>query len=289
MRVDAHQHFWSLGQFPHSWITEDLKPLRRSFGPEDLRPLLTRHRLEGAVLVQTFGSAEETRWFLSLASEHTFIKGVVGWVDLTAPEVDQAVETLQEHPKFVGIRHVVHDEPDPNWLLRQDVQGGLSDLELRKVPFDLLVKPPHLPAALETARRFPGLPLVIDHIAKPRISDGGWDDWAGGMAELSRCPNVWCKLSGMVTEASWQDWKPSDLRRYIDHVLGLFTPGRLMFGSDWPVCLLAGSYDRVVEALQSNLSSLTEEEQARIWGGSATEFYGLRSIRHREADQAAVG
>ena len=278
MRIDAHQHFWSLERFPHPWITEDLKPLRHNFGPEELTPLLKRHQLEGAVLVQPFSSIEETRWLLTLATQHSCIKGVVGWADLASTDLDAQLESFQEHPKFVGIRHVVHDEPDVNWLLRPEVQGGLSDLELRKIPYDLLIKPPHLAAALQVARKFPGLPLVIDHIAKPRIADGGWDDWAEGIAELSRCPNVWCKLSGMITEASWQDWKPSDLQRYVDHVLNLFTPQRLMFGSDWPVCLLAGNYDRVIEALRSNLASLGTEEQSRIWGESATQFYRLKSL-----------
>jgi L-fuconolactonase len=172
----------------------------------------------------------------------------------------------------------VHDEPDVRWLERADVQRGLAHLELRRIPFDLLIKPPHLESALAVARKFPGLPLVVDHIAKPRIAEGGWDDWAGGITELARCGNVWCKLSGMVTEASWTAWKPGDLSRYVDHVLEGFTPRRLMFGSDWPVCLLAGSYDRVAAALEENVAGLSAAEQRRIWGESAAEFYGLRPV-----------
>lgn len=276
MRIDAHQHFWTLGQFPHAWITEALKPLFRSFGPADLEPLLKKHSLDGSVLVQTFSSLEETRWFLTLASTHDFIKGVVGWVDLTDPNVGDIVEGLRDHPKLVGIRHVVHDEPDVNWLTRPDVLRGLGALAERQIPFDLLLKPPHLAPALEVARRYPNLPLVIDHIAKPRIAQKGWDDWDQGMAALAACPNVHCKLSGMITEADWKQWTPADLKPYVDRVIELFTPDRLMFGTDWPVCLLAGAYSQAVDALESVLPTLSAQERAGIWGDNAVRFYGLK-------------
>ncbi|MBI1840596.1 MAG: amidohydrolase family protein [Verrucomicrobia bacterium] len=276
MRIDAHQHFWTLGQFPHSWITEDLQPLRRNFGPSDLQPLLAQHGLEGSILVQTFSSLEETRWFLTLAMQHSFILGVVGWVDLEDPEVGDTIDALQEHPRFVGIRHVAHDEPDVNWLTRPEVLRGLGELEIRRVPFDLLLKPPHLAAALRVAERFPGLPLVVDHMAKPRIAARGWDDWADGISALARCPNVSCKLSGMITEADWKQWRPEHLRPYVDHVVEKFSPRRLLFGTDWPVCLLAGGYSRVVEALETSLPALTLGERAGIWGDNAARFYGVR-------------
>ncbi len=275
MRIDAHQHFWNLKQFPHPWITESLQPLRHNFLPADLRPLLDQHRLDGSVLVQTFGSLEETRWFLSLATQHEFILGVVGWVDLQDPGVGDTLDALADHPKLVGIRHVVHDEPDPQWLTRPEVLRGLGELARRKLPYDLLLRPPHLPAAIEVARQFPTLPLVVDQIAKPRIASLGWDDWAEPFAALARFPSVYCKLSGMITEASWSGWKPSDLHRYVDHALQHFGPERLMFGSDWPVCLLAGSYARVVEGLEANLSPLKAQDQDRIWGGTAQQFYRL--------------
>ena len=275
MRIDAHQHFWNLNQFPHSWITEKLQPLRRHFLPEDLKPLLTQHHLDGAVLVQTFASLEETRWFLSLATQHDFLLGVVGWVDLQDPAVGDTLDALADHPKLVGIRHVVHDEPDPNWLLRPAVLRGLGELSSRKLPYDLLLRPPHLPAAIEVARRLPGLPLVVDHIAKPGIASLAWEDWAQNFAELARFPSVYCKLSGMITEASWTAWKPSDLTKYIEHALQHFGPKRLMYGSDWPVCLLAGSYARTVEALEENLKHLSAAEQQLIWGGTAEKYYGL--------------
>ena len=276
MRIDAHQHFWNLEQFAHGWITEELQPLRRSFGPSDLKPLLEEHSFDGCVLVQTFSSVEETRWFLSLAMQNPFIRGVVGWVDLEDPDVGEMIEALQEHPRFVGVRHVVHDEPNVNWLTRPEVMRGLAELEIRRVPFDLLLKPPHLGPALKVAERFPGLPLVVDHIAKPRISAGGWEDWAQGIAALARCPNVSCKLSGMITEADWKAWKPDHLRRYVDYVVEKFSPHRLMFGTDWPVCLLAGSYSQVVKALEATLSAMNQEEQAGVWGNNAARFYGLR-------------
>ncbi|HAM72146.1 MAG TPA: amidohydrolase [Verrucomicrobiales bacterium] len=276
MRLDAHQHFWNLAQFPHPWITPELPALRRDFGPADLKPHLERHSLDGSILVQTFSSLEESRFFLSLATQHPWIRGVVAWVDLTDPDVGETVEALQEHPKFVGIRHVVHDEPDPLWLNRHEVMAGLATLELHRVPYDLLLRPQHLPAAIEVARHYPGLPLVVDHIAKPRIAQEGWGEWAEGIRSLARFPNVWCKLSGMITEAARGGWKPEDLKPYVRHVLEVFGPERLMYGSDWPVCLLAGSYDQVVEALEANLKDLSTQDRERIWGESAAAFYGIR-------------
>lgn len=278
MRIDAHQHFWNLQQFPHPWITPELKAIHRDFGPAELKPLLNRHGLDGCVLVQTFSSLEETRYFLSLATQQDFIRGVVGWVDLQDPAVGETVEALEDHPKLVGIRHVVHDEPDVDWLLRPAVRRGLAELARRRIPYDLLLRPPHLPAALALARELPELPLVIDHLAKPRIAQRGWDDWIGGMEQLASLPNVYCKLSGLITEASWSTWTPTDLQPYIHWAIEHFSPNRLMYGSDWPVCLLAGSYDQVVEALEANLSPLSASDRAKIWGETAVKFYGLDRV-----------
>ncbi|MBI2928307.1 MAG: amidohydrolase family protein [Verrucomicrobia bacterium] len=275
MRIDSHQHFWTLGQYPHAWITEPLKVIRHDFRPRDLKPLLERHRLDACVLVQTFSSLDETKFFLRLAHEHPWIGGVVGWVDLTDARVGETLDELRRDPKLVGIRHVVHDEPDVNWLRRANVQRGLAELAKRNFPYDLLIRPPHLAASLEVARKFPDLPLVVDHIAKPRIAARGWDDWADGLTALARCPNVWCKLSGMITEADWTRWQPGDLKRYVDHVLAVFGPGRVMFGSDWPVCLLAGSYDQVVEAAEINTAGLSAAERDALWGANAARFYRL--------------
>lgn len=275
MRIDAHQHFWTLGQYPHAWITEPLKAIRRDFTPQHLKPLLDRHRLDGCVLVQTFSSLDESRFFLALAHQHPWIAGVVAWVDLTDMHVGDTIDDLRRDPKLVGIRHVVHDEPDVNWLRRADVQRGLAELAKHSLPYDLLIRPPHLAASIEVARKFPDLRLVVDHIAKPQIAAQNWGDWADGLAELAQCPNVWCKLSGLITEADWAKWQPSDLKPYIHHVLASFGTGRVMFGSDWPVCLLAGSYDRVVEAAEINTAGLSAAERDAIWGDNAAQFYRL--------------
>jgi L-fuconolactonase len=272
MRIDAHHHFWEIGRYTYPWMDESSR-VWRHFAPSDFEPLLQEHRIDRSILVQTICSVPETRWFLDLADRHPFIGGVVGWVDLTDLQVSATLEEFIRHPKFAGIRHPVHDELDPCWLLRPDVQGGLAALERRHIPYDLLIRSEHLQPSLEVARKFSELPLVIDHIAKPDIRTKAWDDWAPGMKELSECPNVYCKLSGMITEADWDQWKPEDLRPYIRHVIDCFGPRRVMFGSDWPVCLLAGSYDRMIEALEVNLSDLPADELEAIFGGTAADFY----------------
>ncbi len=275
MRIDAHHHFWQLDRFRYPWMTPDLEPLLRDYGPADLQPLLAAHHVDRSVLVQTISSLDETRWFLQLSERHEFIAGVVGWVDLTDPALDQMLDELAPHPKFVGVRHQVHDEPDDRWLLRDDVLRGLAQLAARSIPYDLLLRPRHIPAAIEVALALPELSLVVDHIAKPAIAHRGWDDWAKPFAKLAKHPNVTCKLSGMITEADWQQWQPGDLRPYVDHALSCFGAERLMFGSDWPVCLLAGGYGRVVAALEENLAGLSDAERADVFGGTAVRVYGL--------------
>jgi len=276
MRIDAHQHFWNIGRYDYPWMGPELSVLRRDYGPEHLRALLTRHRMDGTVLVQTISSVPETRWFLELARQHAFITGVVGWVDLTNLSVGATLDELRQNSKLVGIRHQVHDEPAVDWLLRRDVQQGLQELARRNLAYDLLIRPPHLAAALAVARTFPDLRLVVNHLAKPRIAQAGWDDWADGMAALGRCGNVWCKLSGMITEADWGAWRPAELKPYLDHVLEAFGTARVMFGSDWPVCLLAGSYDRVLEALETNVAHLNAREREQVFGANAAQFYRLQ-------------
>ncbi len=276
MRIDAHHHFWKLDRHDYPWMGPDLKPLHFDFGPADLQPLLAKHRIDRSVLVQTISSLDETKWFLSLARSHKSIAGVVGWVDLRDQRVGDTLDELLASPGLVGIRHQVHDEPDVNWLLRPDVQHGLKELVKRDLRYDLLIRPPHLAASLQIARAFPDLSFIVDHIAKPRIAQRGWDDWAGGIAELARCPNVWCKLSGMITEANWATWQPATIQPYVDHVLTAFGPDRVLFGSDWPVCLLAGSYDRVVGALETCLDGLSVTEREKVFGGNAVGFYRLK-------------
>ncbi len=281
--VDAHHHFWDPARAEYPWMTEALAPIRRPFGPEDLRPLLTRHGVDRTVLVQTRSSLEETREFLAVAAATDFIAGVVGWVDLTDPEVARVLAELRASPggdKLVGVRHQVHDEPDPRWLLRADVRRGLAAVAASGLAYDLLVRTRELAAALRTVRDFPAMRFVIDHIAKPPIRSGDARAWAEAMAPFGACGNVFCKLSGMITEADWSAWRPDDLVPYVRRALGWFGAERLMFGSDWPVCLVAGSYGQVLDALLYALRGEADGARAEILGGTAVRCYRLRTPEH---------
>ncbi len=277
VRVDAHHHFWQIGRYDYAWMGPELGVLHRDYGPDDLRPLLERNDVDRSVLVQTISSLDETRWFLELAERHPFIAGVVGWVDLLDPAVGDVLDELADRPKLAGIRHQVHDEPEDHWLGRDDVRRGLRELAHRSIPYDLLIRPQHLSASLDVAKAFDELTFVVDHVAKPAIARRGWDDWADGITALAACPNVVCKLSGMITEADWQQWTPQDLAPYIQHVIEQFGTDRVMYGSDWPVCLLAGSYDQVVEALTANLSGLSDGERQDVFGNNAARWYRLEN------------
>jgi L-fuconolactonase len=275
MKIDAHQHFWQIGKYDYVWMSPDMGVLYDSFGPAQQKTNLKECGIDKSVIVQTISSVDETRWFLQLAKENDFIAGVVGWVDLKSPCVGEILDELTDNEKLVGIRHQVHDEPDANWLLRDDVMNGLAALSRRAIPYDLLIRPVHLDVSLTIAQKFPDLPLVIDHIAKPCIAKNQWNDWANGMAALSGCDNVFCKLSGMITEADWTTWKPGDLKPYMDYLIEKFGPERCMFGSDWPVCLLAGSYKKVFEAFNENIMELSPSEKSELLGGAAARFYNL--------------
>ena len=279
VRIDAHQHFWPQPTPElYPWMTDAQAPLRRSFGPDDLRPLLQARQIDWSVLVQTRSSLEETREFLAIADQTDFVAGVVGWVDLRAPNVGDVLAELKASPTgrwLVGIRHQVHDEADRDWLLRADVQHGLRAVQAAGLAYDLLLKPRELPAALRVARAFPDLRLVIDHIAKPEIARGVLEPWARDMVPFADLPHVSCKLSGMVTEASWQSWTPADLQPYIERVVGWFGEDRLIYGSDWPVSTLAAPYAAVHDALVEVLGNLgvSAEAQAKIFGENARQFY----------------
>ena len=279
IRGDAHQHFWPQPtRFAYPWMTDEQAALRRPFGPEDLGPLIQAREIDWTVLVQTRSSLDETRDFLAIAERTDFVAGVVGWVDLTLPHVDRVLADLKSTPAgqwLVGIRHQVHDEPDRDWLLRSDVQRGLRAVQQAGLSYDLLLKPRELPAALQVARAFPDLRLVIDHIAKPRIRDGIVYPWRKNLCELARRENVYCKLSGIVTEADWKSWSPAQLRPYFDAAVEAFGPRRLMFGSDWPVCLVASDYARWVRCVRDYTAALSTAEQERIFGGTAIEAYNL--------------
>ena len=270
MIVDAHHHFWDPARRDYPWMGEGLDAIRRPFEPEDLRPLLAANGIDRTVLVQTVSSIEETREFLETASANDFIAGVVGWVDLTARDVAGALTKLRGKP-LVGIRHQVHDEPDPRWLLREDVQRGIAAVGEAGLVYDLLVRTRELPAALETVRRLPGMSFVIDHAAKPRIAAARWDsDWERALAPFADEPNVTCKLSGLLTEAEWRSWTTEQLEPYVRRCLGWFGSERCMFGSDWPVCLLAAEYSRVVATMREIIGADDE-----VFGGTATRVYGL--------------
>ncbi len=275
MRIDAHQHFWYYTPQGYGWIGPEMTVLKQDRLPADLVPLLRAANLDGTVAVQARQTLEETQWLLDLADQHDFIRGVVGWVDLSSAELHAQLARFGAHSKFRGVRHVVQDEPDDQFMLREDFLRGISALARFGLTYDLLIFPRHLSAACHLVARFPDQPFVLDHLAKPFIKDGMLEPWATDIRRLAAFPNVVCKVSGMVTEADWQHWQPADFRPYLDVVLGAFGPERIMFGSDWPVCTLAGSYEQVCGIVTEFIGRLSPGEQAAILGETAWQFYGL--------------
>ena len=275
MIVDAHQHFWQVGRFNYPWMTSDLAVLYRDYLPPDLEPELRKNGVNQTVLVQASNSVAESRWLLNLADENDFIAGVVGWVDLASPEVDAQLSELTAHPKFKGVRHLVESEPADDWLVQPAVISGLQRLSEYGLSYDLLAHTRHLRHATTVAERCSELRFVIDHLAKPPIAKHGFEEWAQEFRALASFPNMYCKLSGLVTEADWNSWTTDDLRPYVDCALEWFGPERLMFGSDHPVCLLAASYERVLGSFQELLKSLDTEDHERVFGENARTFYRL--------------
>ncbi|MCT2588220.1 amidohydrolase family protein [Actinophytocola gossypii] len=266
--IDAHHHLWDPATRDHPWMAGDaLAPIRRPYTLDDLRAVTPATR---TILVQTVSDEAETDEFLATAGG--LVAGVVGWVDLTAPDI--ADRLAGHHELLVGVRHQAEDEPDPRWLLRPDVLRGLHALADADLAYDVLVRPPQLPAAVELAGRVPTR-LVLDHAGKPPIATGAMEPWATAITELARHPNVTCKLSGLVTEADWATWSIDDLRPYADHVLTAFGPDRVMFGSDWPVCELAATYSQVTAAAEALTAGLSEAERAAVFGGTAARVYGV--------------
>jgi L-fuconolactonase len=274
--IDAHHHLWDPSRREYPWMAgEALDPIRRPYTVDDLRAVTKAAGVHATVLVQTVASDEETAEFLATAAVEPVIAGVVGWVDLAAPDLVDRLAALRAQGPLVGIRHQVETEPDEDWLLRPAVVAGLSAVASAGLAYDLLVRPPQLAAASEVALRLPELRLVLDHAAKPPIAAGEWEPWAAAVAALATRENVVCKLSGLVTEADWASWRVADLVPYVDAVLAAFGPDRLAFGSDWPVCLLAGSYADVAAAAEELTSGMTVTEQAQIFGGTAVSVYKL--------------
>jgi L-fuconolactonase len=276
--VDAHHHFWDPTRNRYPWLTDELAAIRRPFGPADLAPKLAAAAIDLTVLVQTRSSVDETREFLATAAATAFVVGVVGWADLTSEAVGDDIAALRSAlggDQLVGIRHQVHDEPDAEWLARADVRRGLRAVADAGLAYDLLVRSRELPAAIDVARAIPDLRFVLDHAAKPPIAAHGLQPWAGLVERLAELPNVTCKLSGLLTEADWATWTIDDLTPYADHVLAVFGPSRVMFGSDWPVSLLAADYERVVATTRELAAGLTAAEVERVFGGTALEIYRL--------------
>ncbi len=280
MIIDSHQHFWQVGRFEYPWMSPELGVLYRDYLPEMLEPILKEQGVAKTILVQASNSLAETDWLLSLADQHQFIAGVVGWVDLTDSGMLEDLEVFSANPKFKGVRHLVESEPMEDWLGRPEVIRGLQTLEKHEVSYDLLVHTRHLRYVKTVAEACPELRLVVDHVAKPPISSGEvaeWAKWADALREVAGYPNVSCKLSGLVTETNLTSWRVEDLRPFIEQALEFFGPGRMMFGSDWPVCLLAASYAQVLETFQLLLGELSDEERAMIFGGNAMKFYQLQA------------
>ena len=276
MHIDAHQHFWIYDRREYDWIDDSMAALRRDFLPADLKPELEGNGFQGCVAVQARQTLEETRWLLELAERAPFILGVVGWVDLRSPRVRFELESLTGKSKLVGVRHIVQSEPDEGFLLQPDFLRGIAMLEEFDLAYDILIYTRHLPVATEFVARFPRQRFVLDHMAKPPIKSGALDVWARGMREIAAFPNVSCKVSGLVTEADWQAWKPADLRPYLDVAFECFGASRLMIGSDWPVCAVAAPYARVMNVVKDYLGKYSANEREAVLGRNAAAFWRLR-------------
>ncbi len=275
MRLDAHQHFWRYNPAEHVWMTDAMGVLKRDYLPEDLKPLIDQAGLQGTLAVQARQNLRETEWLLELARQSGFIRGVVGWVDLCSPQVREQLEKYAQPSKLKGVRHVVHDEPDDRFMLRPEFLRGLSALSEFNLTYDLLLFPGHLPVSVEVVKQFPRQKFVLDHLAKPLIKSRAVSPWEADIRALARFENVYCKVSGLVTEAAWRQWKSADFKRYLDIVFDCFGVDRLMFGSDWPVCTLSADYDEVVQIVQDYVRPFTEEVQEKIFGRNAADFYGI--------------
>ena len=275
MKIDSHQHFWNYNPQEYTWMKDGMEILQRDFPPQDLATAQAEIGFDGSVAVQARMTLDETRWLLELAAQHETIRGVVGYVDLLSPQAGDQLDEFKDNPKCVGMRHVVHDEPDDHFMLRADFLNGLEELSRRDLAYDLLLFEKHLAVAIEVVSRFPNLRFVVDHISKPLIREGVLAPWDDHIRDLALFENVTCKLSGMVTEADWERWTPDDLEPYMSVVLEAFGPDRLMIGSDWPVCLVAGSYGSVMSVGIDFVERLSRDEQVRILGSTCWDVYGL--------------
>jgi L-fuconolactonase len=275
MRIDAHQHFWCYNPKEYDWIDEPMSALRRDFLPQHLEPELKRAGFDACIAVQARQSLAETHWLLELAASSPFIYGVVGWVDLCSPDVATQLAGFAQNPRLLGVRHIVQGEPDDRFLLRPEFLRGIAALEEFALTYDILIYPRHLPVAAHFVQRFPRQRFVLDHLAKPPIKSGALRPWSENLRRLAKLPNVFCKLSGLVTEADWSNWKPEHIVPYIDVAMECFGPERLMLGSDWPVCTVAAPYFRTMEVLTSYLARFSEKIRDAILGGNAERFWSV--------------
>ena len=278
MRIDSHQHFWHYDPAHQVWMTDQMEALRRDCLPGELQPLLEAGGFDGSIAVQARQMVAETEWLLKLADEHDFIQGVVGWVDLRSPALREQLAKYAQHPRLVGVRHVVHDEPDDRFMLLPEFRRGIGQLREFDLTYDLLLFPKHLPVAVTLVAEHPQQPFVLDHIAKPAIREGKFSPWREDLRRLAEFPNVFCKLSGLVTEAQWKQWRPEDFHPYLDMVIEAFGTERVMIGSDWPVCTLSGDYISTMRVVTDYVQRFPTEVREGILGGNCARFYGIPNL-----------
>ena len=275
--IDTHQHYWKYDPVNYAWINDDMAVIRQDFLPADLQPVLAANGVAASIAVQADQTEQETDWLLQLADENPFIAGVVGWVDLRSPQLAERLQHYAQFSKLKGFRHVLQGE-EPSFMLQPSFVNGIAQLQAHGFAYDILIFPQHLPAALQLVQQFPEQRFVIDHLAKPYINQGLIGEWAAGMKALAAHTNVYCKISGMVTEADWRNWTAADLHPYIDTVVQAFGTNRCMFGSDWPVCLVAAAYDKWLQTVQGYFAGFSSEEQAMVFGGNAKHFYQIDTL-----------
>jgi L-fuconolactonase len=274
MIIDAHQHFWKFDPVRDAWIDESMAIIRRDFLPPELKAIYHTVGVDGCVSVQADQSEDETRYLLRLADEYSFIKAVVGWVDFRAGDIEDRLGYFSEFGKLAGFRSILQAE-EPERMLEPQFIRGIKSLAAYNFTYDILIYPRHLDAAIELVRQCPGQPFVLDHLAKPDIKNSVFEPWGTKMRELAGAENVMCKVSGLITEADWNNWKAEDMKPYLDHIFDIFGTKRLMFGSDWPVCLLAGSYERTHSIITDYLREFSEDDRHDVLGSNAARFYRI--------------
>lgn len=275
-KIDAHQHFWHYTPEAYPWISDEMSVLKKDFLPSDLQPLLQANGFSGCIAVQASQTEEETKFLLGQADQYDFIKGVVGWVDLQDFSVKHLIKKWIDHPRLCGFRHIIHDEPDDQFILRPEFMRGVKVLRDFNLTYDILIFEKHLPATLQFVSYLSDIRMVVDHIAKPKIKQHELSPWQENIRSLAQYPNVYCKISGMVTEAHWQNWKEEDFKPYLDTVVEAFGTNRLMTGSDWPVCLVAAEYGKVMAIVEQYFQSFSETEREKIFGQNAINFYNIK-------------